>query len=261
MPVFLLSDMMGFPPADSAREDGLLAVGGDMRSERLELAYRCGIFPWYSQNEPILWWSPDPRLVLYPNDFKVSRRLRREVNQGRLRITADTAFDRVISACACTRTDQGEGTWIVDEMIHAYIRLHCRGIAHSVEAWEGPRLVGGLYGLSLGKAFFGESMFARVSNASKVALVHLVAFLHGQAFHFLDCQVTTGHLLRFGAREIPRRRFLTELKSALAGQTLLGPWTDIFKHPKTAPFRGRPNTDLLGQKSSLANGKDAGNGK
>ncbi|MBI9086899.1 MAG: leucyl/phenylalanyl-tRNA--protein transferase [Desulfobacterales bacterium] len=238
MPVFLLSDMMGFPPAGSAREDGLLAVGGDLRPERVEQAYRCGIFPWYSQNEPILWWSPDPRLVLYPNDFKISRRLRREMRQGRFRITADTAFQHVISACASSRTAQGEGTWIVNEMIDTYTRLYHRGIAHSIEAWEGRRLVGGLYGLSLGRAFFGESMFSLISNASKVALVHLMAFLDRQAFHFLDCQVTTGHLLRFGACEIPRRRFLEELESALAEQTLIGPWTETFNSKQVSTFFG-----------------------
>lgn len=228
MAVFLLSDIMGFPPADSAREDGLLAVGGDLRPERVEQAYRCGIFPWYGPNEPILWWSPDPRLVLYPRNFKISRRLRRETRQGRFQITADTAFYHVISACASSRDAIGEGTWIVNEMIDAYTRLHHRGIAHSIEAWEGQRLVGGLYGLSLGRAFFGESMFFRVPNASKVALVHLMAFLDRQAFHFLDCQVTTGHLIRFGACEIPRRRFLKELGHALTEPTLMGPWTETF---------------------------------
>ena len=205
-----------------------MAIGGDLLPQRLELAYRRGIFPWYSKGDPILWWSPDPRLVLYPNEFKAPRRLQRQVRQGRFKITADKAFDRVIGACARSRLKKGEGTWIVEEMIMAYSRLHRLGLAHSVEAWQDGQLAGGLYGMSLGRAFFGESMFTLVSNASKAALARLVAFLQVRDFHFLDCQVTTDHLVRFGAREIPRCRFLVELKSALAIPTLKGPWTEVF---------------------------------
>lgn len=235
MPVFLLTDAPDFPPADLAREDGLLAVGGDVAPDRIERAYRQGIFPWYGEGDPVLWWSPNPRLVLYPEEFRVSRRLRRDLRSGRFQITADTAFGAVIQACGATRVEKGEGTWIVDEMMNAYIRLHRRGIAHSVEAWDADGLAGGLYGLSLGKAFFGESMFSRKSNASKATLVHLMGFLKDRGFALVDCQVTTAHLLRFGAREISRGRFLAELRHALKAPTLKGPWTGMLNGNEPRP--------------------------
>lgn len=224
MPVYALSPDLIFPPAEFASKEGLLAVGGDLSLERLLLAYRSGIFPWYSENEPILWWSPDPRLVLYPDEIKVSRSLQKMINKGTFEVTLDCAFEQVIAECARTRAENGEGTWIVDEMLEAYSDLHAAGYAHSVEAWQGANLAGGLYGLSLGRCFFGESMFTRVSNASKVALVKLVDYLKERQFDLIDCQVTTEHLLSFNAREIPRKRYLHELGRSLKSKTLKGKW-------------------------------------
>jgi len=224
MPVFLLSNELTFPQPHLATPEGLLAVGGDLGQERLLLAYQNGIFPWYSEGEPILWWSSDPRLVLYPAEIHISRRLNRIIRQKSFKITFDQAFESVISACARVRMQNGEGTWIVDEIIRAYCRLHMTGFAHSVEAWENGQLAGGLYGVSLGRTFFGESMFTRVSNASSVAFVTLVKYLHSMSFKLIDCQVTTAHLMRFGAREINREQFLSELYRSLDKSTLKGRW-------------------------------------
>lgn len=206
-------------------------MGGDLTRNRLLLAYSLGIFPWYSEGEPILWWSPDPRLVLYPNELKVSRSLDKVINKDRFKVTMDCAFERVIKDCARVRLENREGTWIVDEMVKAYCRLHESGFAHSIEAWAGDRLAGGLYGVSLGKCFFGESMFTRISNASKVAFVVLVNHLKSQGFAMIDCQITTGHLTRFGAREISRARYLDELDEALKDGTLRGKWSFDFREP------------------------------
>jgi leucyl/phenylalanyl-tRNA--protein transferase len=226
MPVFLLSDNeVVFPPPNLARADGLLALGGDLRPARLLAAYRRGIFPWYLEGEPILWWSPDPRLVLYPGALHVPRRLGRLIRQGRYSVTTDVDFPAVIRACATTHLSREKGTWILPEMIDAYIALYEIGCAHSVEVWEDGRLAGGLYGVSLGAAFFGESMFSRVRDASKVGLVRLVEMLERKGFTLIDCQVTTKHLMRFGARELPRERFLSELRQALCAPTLPGRWT------------------------------------
>ena len=224
MPVYLLPDELIFPSPQLARKEGLLAVGGDLSQKRLLLAYRMGIFPWYFQDERIMWWSPDPRLVLFPHEFKVSKSLKKNINQSLFDITIDRAFRRVITECAETRMAQNEPTWIVEDMIDAYCRLHESGFAHSVEAWQGGALVGGLYGVSLGKCFFGESMFALVSNASKVALAWLVDFLKSHAFSMIDCQVTTKHLISMGAREIPRDRFLTLLQASLKEPSMKGKW-------------------------------------
>jgi leucyl/phenylalanyl-tRNA--protein transferase len=224
MPVFLLSDKVAFPPPHFATPEGLLAVGGDLSQERLLCAYRTGIFPWYSEDEPILWWSPDPRLILYPSTLHVSRTLKKILNKKVFTVTIDRAFEEVITACAQTRLQNREGTWIVDDIHDAYCRLHLSGYAHSVETWKDGRLVGGLYGVSLGRCFFGESMFSRVDNASSIALVALVRYLEALSFDFIDCQVTTAHLKRFGACEIPRSRFLKELRHALAAHTLMGQW-------------------------------------
>lgn len=224
MTVFLLSDTIDFPPPGLAEKEGLLAVGGDLSVKRLLLAYGMGIFPWYSEDEPILWWSPDPRLVLYPAEIRVSRSMRKILSKNRFTTTMDTCFKEVITACAEVRTGVNEGTWIGKEMITAYCRLHAAGYAHSVETWEDGALVGGLYGISLGRCFFGESMFTTVSNASKVAFVRLVEFLTARAFTLVDCQVSTGHLKRFGAREIPRTDFLDQLAAALEAPTLVGSW-------------------------------------
>jgi leucyl/phenylalanyl-tRNA--protein transferase len=225
MPVYLLSDDLAFPSPQLAPKEGLLAVGGDLSQERLLLAYRMGIFPWYCKYEPILWWSPDPRLVLYPAELRVSKSLQKTIKKGIFTVTADQAFEAVINACAQSRTSVDEGTWIVEEMIDAYCRLHDSGFAHSVEAWQGDRLAGGLYGVSLGRCFFGESMFTHISNASKVAFVALVKHLQALNFDLIDCQVTTPHLVKFGAREIPRARYLNELKKSLKPRTLKGQWS------------------------------------
>lgn len=215
MPVFTLSKKLSFPPPHLAINEGLLAVGGDLSTERLLLAYRSGIFPWYSSGEPILWWSPDPRLVLYPNELKTSKSLRKVIKRKSFSVTFNVAFEAVIQGCAKAKRAYGEGTWITDEMKDAYCELYRRGYAHSVEAWQGEKLAGGLYGISIGRAFFGESMFSRVDNASKVAFVTLVENLKWLKFKLIDCQVRTDHLIRFGAREVPRKLFLEQVEKAV----------------------------------------------
>ena len=225
MPVFSLSaSQIVFPSPHLAHPDGLLAIGGDLSVPRLLQAYRMGIFPWYSANEPILWWSPDPRLVLLPQELHISRSLKKTIKQNIFVITVDNAFEDVIEQCAAIRQHRDEGTWIVSEMIEAYTKLHQLGFAHSVEAWCNGELVGGLYGVSLGKCFFGESMFTKITNASKVAFVTLAEYLKTRSFELIDCQVTTDHLMRFGAKEIPRRRFLKLLDYSLQFPTLQGKW-------------------------------------
>jgi leucyl/phenylalanyl-tRNA--protein transferase len=216
MPIFRLTEDLIFPPPELADDDGLLAVGGDLSVERLILAYSMGIFPWYSGGYPILWWSPDPRPILLPEELKISRSLRQTIKKGIYKITMNRAFEGVIRSCSKIRRKEDEGTWITDEMIDAYIRLHKAGYALSVEAWDGDELAGGLYGVILGKAFFGESMFARKSDASKVAFVKLAERLKQLGFKLIDCQVTTTHLARFGARELPRPEFIYRLKQALS---------------------------------------------
>ncbi|GGY84918.1 leucyl/phenylalanyl-tRNA--protein transferase [Marinobacter zhanjiangensis] len=204
-------DQLWFPPAEEALDepDGLLAIGGDLSPARLLLAYRHGIFPWFSDDQPILWWSPDPRCVLFPDDVHVSRSLRRTLNQKRFRISTDQAFRRIIHLCGSTRP---EGTWITDDMEQAYIELHRQGHAHSIEAWnQRDELVGGLYGLAIGRCFFGESMFSLETNASKAVLVHLCGQLKRSGYRLMDCQVESPHLLTMGAQTIPRRAFLTIL--------------------------------------------------
>jgi len=224
MPVFRLPDEIVFPSPELAEEDGLLAVGGDLSVERLLLAYSMGIFPWYSDESPILWWSPDPRLVLVPGDLRVSRSLRQTINKGTYRTTFDKVFERVIRNCAESPRKDEPGTWITDEMIEAYCRLHEKGFAHSVESWAGGELAGGLYGVALGGVFYGESMFARKSDASKVAFVKLVQQLAEWKFRVIDCQVTTGHLMSLGAKEVPRSEFLKIMKKALKVRTPRGKW-------------------------------------
>lgn len=203
------NDGSPFPPVEAALDepDGLLAVGGSLAPERLINAYRHGIFPWYSDDQPILWWSPDPRSVLFPEHLHVSRSLRKTLRQNRFRATMDTAFEAVIDACAQPRTYTA-GTWITPEMRTAYLQLHELGFAHSVETWDGNELAGGLYGVALGRVFFGESMFARRSDASKVAFVHLARQLQRWGYPLIDCQVQTEHLDSLGAVTIPRSRFV-----------------------------------------------------
>lgn len=224
MPVFLLSDKLAFPSPHLASKDGLLAVGGDLGMKRLLLAYRLGIFPWFSKHEPLMWWSPDPRLVLYPQEIKVSRSLKKTIKKCLFDVTMDTAFLRVINGCAQIRSKNNTETWIVDDMIKAYCRLHEAGYAHSVEAWYRGELAGGLYGVSLGSCFFGESMFTRINNASKVAFVTFVDFLKTCSFNMIDCQVTTRHMMRFGAREISRSQFLKQLENSLKTPVKRGKW-------------------------------------
>lgn len=203
-----LTDRPVFPPVERAltEPNGLLAAGGRLAPEWLLAAYRHGIFPWYSEGEPILWWSPDPRLVLFPRAVRITRSLRKTLRQRRFEVRFDTAFETVMRECAAPRTPGG-GTWITEHVLQAYCRMHELGYAHSVECWQDGRLVGGLYGMALGRAFFGESMFSRVSDASKVALAHLARFLEARDFAVIDCQMTTPHLLSMGACEIARREF------------------------------------------------------
>ncbi len=231
MPVFQLSDELTFPPPQLAEHDGLLAVGGDLSKERLLLAYGMGIFPWYSEGEPILWWAPSPRLVLDPHEFHLSKRLARTIRQNRYTVTADTAFPKVIEACATSRTSHDEGTWITKEMREAYCHLHDAGYAHSVECWLDDELVGGLYGVSLGSVFFGESMFSHQPDASKIALKYLVDLLLSWQFDLIDCQITTEHLKRMGAKEISGDDFLSLLLTYTIKTTHRGPWT-MFIQPE-----------------------------
>jgi leucyl/phenylalanyl-tRNA--protein transferase len=214
-----------FPPIDTAlaEPNGLLAAGGDLSPGRLLAAYRRGIFPWYADGQPILWWCPDPRMVLFVAEFRAPRSLRKLVAQHRFDIRVDTAFHRVIEACAEPRKDDG-GTWITSSMVDAYSELHRLGHAHSVEAWQDDALVGGLYGVAIGRMFFGESMFTRVSNASKVALVHLVDLLRERDIPLVDCQQQTEHLARFGARPIARREFAERLERLVNSTKSPQPW-------------------------------------
>lgn len=204
--------------------NGLLAVGGDLTPERLINAYRHGIFPWFSEGEPILWWSPNPRTVLYPGKIKIARSLRKTLRKGIFRISFDTAFEQVIAACSQPRRDS-PGTWLVPEMIDAYRRLHELEMAHSVEVWQDDQLVGGLYGVALGGVFYGESMFSRVSDSSKVALVHLCSLLVEMDFRLVDCQVYTEHLISLGAEEISRERFCQHLDNWCTLSGHFGIWS------------------------------------
>jgi leucyl/phenylalanyl-tRNA--protein transferase len=214
-----------FPPVEQASPDGLLAVGGDLRPERLIKAYRQGIFPWYNDNQPILWWSPDPRAVLFPEKLHVSRSLKRSLRPGLFTVTLDTCFRTVMERCAGPRLQYPDGgTWITSQMVEAYSRLHELGYAHSAETWTGGNLVGGVYGVAIGGAFFAESMFTRIDDASKVALVRLVRQLQAWKFRLIDCQQSSPHVLRFGAEEIPRQDFLALLSEAVKLPTRRGRW-------------------------------------
>jgi leucyl/phenylalanyl-tRNA---protein transferase len=224
MPIFRLVEDMVFPPPDYADPSGLIAVGGDLSSERLLEAYRVGIFPWYSDDQPILWWSPDPRFILELDEFKISRSLQKTLRRKTFQVTFDRVFEEVIAACSVVPREGQRGTWITQEMRDAYLELHGLGYAHSVESWFGGKLAGGLYGVSLGKAFFGESMFHHKTDASKVALAMLVDKLTSWGFHFIDSQMTTEHMMSLGAKEVPRRIFLKRLQSALRHSTRRGKW-------------------------------------
>jgi leucyl/phenylalanyl-tRNA---protein transferase len=224
-PVERRTDRLSFPPPEVADADGLVAVGGELSIPRLLEAYRRGIFPWYEGGGPVLWWSPDPRLVLDPGEFRASRSLRAVIRKGTFEVRFDTAFAEVIRACAEASRRGEEGTWITPEVQSAYTSLHELGYAHSVESWFRGELAGGLYGLRLGRCFFGESMFARRTDASKVALAALVDFLKAREVRLIDCQVTSAHLLSLGAKEIPRDEFLRRLREALQHPTPRERWT------------------------------------
>lgn len=215
-----------FPPLEFAlgEPNGLLCAGGDLSPQRLIEAYRHGIFPWYSPGEPILWWSPDPRMVLVPSELRISRSLRRTLRAGAHRVTLDHDFPAVIRACARTRRKGQAGTWISGEMQAAYCTLHELGFAHSVETWLDDKLVGGLYGLAVGKMFYGESMFSHATDASKIALAHLCRYLDAQHFGLIDCQMNTPHLASLGAREIARSEFIARLRELTETSAALGLW-------------------------------------
>lgn len=227
MPVYNLHPTyLGFPNVEEA-EDGLLAVGGDLSSKRLISSYSSGVFPWFSDDEPIMWWAPDPRFILYLKDLKVSKSMKSILKKDTFQFTLDTAFSEVIDNCQKAPRKDQDGTWITKEMKESYTTLHQQGIAHSVEVWKGKDLVGGLYGVSLGKAFFGESMFSKESNASKAALIFLSQFLSKHGIPFIDCQVHTDHLTTLGAKDVPRKEFMELLAGALQGESLVGNWNTI----------------------------------
>lgn len=222
--MFQLGAEIIFPPVEYADKYGLLAFGGDLSLERLLLAYRQGIFPWYNAEQPILWWSPDPRMVILPGRLHISRSLGKSLRQGRFTVTLDACFKDVIEACAHSRINNGEDTWLLPEMVAAYRNLHRAGFAHSVEVWRNGALAGGIYGVSLGRAFFGESMFSYQTNASKTAMAYLTAQLERWQFGLLDCQITNPHLVRMGGVDISRTDFLRKLKVLLQYPARCGPW-------------------------------------
>jgi leucyl/phenylalanyl-tRNA--protein transferase len=215
-----------FPPVAEALDEpnGLLAAGADLSPERLLDAYRHGIFPWFGEEDPLLWWSPNPRMVLMVDELHVSRSLRRVIRSGRYRVTFDRAFREVMRGCAAAR-DGHAGTWITPEMLEAYTRLATLGFAHSVETWAGDELVGGLYGVAVGRMFYGESMFARRADASKIAFAHLVRQLDRWGFEMIDCQMSTGHLASLGAREVPRAEFLERMRRLARQPGVPAPWS------------------------------------
>lgn len=235
---WLDEDSLAFPDPDEAlrNPNGLLAAGGDLSPERLLRAYQAGIFPWYDEDQPVLWWSPDPRMVLFPDEIHLSRSLRRFLRRTDWEVASDRDFEGVIRACAGERRGHS-GTWLTPEMIAAYLTLHARGHAHSVEVWDGDELVGGLYGLALGRVFYGESMFSRRDNASKMALADLAARLGAAGYRIIDCQVANPHLASLGAREIPRRVFQSYLPGA-AEMATLAPWP--YNRPGPKPEVTRP---------------------
>lgn len=224
MPVYRLTEELVFPPPEGASSEGVVAIGGDLSPERLILAYAQGIFPWPHDDMPLLWFSPDPRFVLDLNRIYINRSLRKSINRGRYQITSDREFRRVIEACSIMVRPNQAGTWINREIVDGFVRLHELGFAHSLETWADGVLVGGLYGVSLGSAFFGESMFAIENDASKIAAVVLLGNLIEWGFSFVDCQVYTDHLSKFGAINWPRTRFLHELRKALCYTTRRGRW-------------------------------------
>jgi leucyl/phenylalanyl-tRNA--protein transferase len=239
MPVYLLTDKLVFPPAEGASREGVVAVGGDFKPERLLLAYSQGIFPWPTEGMPLLWFSPDPRFVLRPREVHVGRSLGKVLRRDGFEVRFDTAFEAVIRACGLAPRPGQDGTWIQEDLIEGYLELHRLGYAHSVEAWRDGDLVGGLYGVSLGSCFFGESMFAAAPDASKVAFVTLLAHLERWGIGLVDCQVKTAHLARFGGREVSRRDFLVELRRRVAEPTRRGPWLAELRPSEVLASLGR----------------------
>lgn len=231
MAVYRLNSTLIFPDPSLSNEDGLLAIGGDLSAERLLLAYSNGIFPWYSEEYPILWWSPNPRFILYPKEVRISKSMKKLIRKNIFDITFDTCFREVMTKCGNLRTGD---TWINNDMLEGYCKLHSLGYAHSVETWYEGQLVGGLYGVSLGNMFFGESMFSTMDNASKFALIKLCSVLYGIGFQMVDCQVYSKHLESLGAVNIPRAQFLDALKNGLESETLRGSWAEIQR--KTLPL-------------------------
>lgn len=224
MPIFRLDNELVFPDPSYAEEEGILAIGGDLSVDRLILAYANGIFPWPRKNAPLLWWSPDPRLVLFPLDYKPSKSLRQLIRSGKYEVSFDKDFPSVIKACATIPRSEQEGTWITRDMLKAYLRLHREGFAHSVETWFEGKLVGGLYGVSLGKVFFGESMFYEIRDASKFAFYHLVQILKSWDFELIDAQQDTPHMRSLGATLISRSEFMEILEKAVTKPTYKGNW-------------------------------------
>ena len=227
----MLKTDLWFPDVEESTEEGIVAVGGDLSVERLILAYSRGIFPWYSSDRsPILWWSPDPRFVLFPENLIVSKSMRPYFNQNKFKVTWDQNFEDVIKNCQKIDREDQPGTWITSKMLASYIQLHKKGYAHSVEVWLGNELVGGLYGISLGKVFFGESMFAKVSNASKFGFISLVNQLKQKGFLLIDCQQETKHLESLGANAIKRKDFIDILNDNNIEETYIGSWENYFNH-------------------------------
>ncbi|PWK25829.1 leucyl/phenylalanyl-tRNA--protein transferase [Maribacter polysiphoniae] len=212
-PLIFLTDEIDFPPVADAHIDGLVAVGGDLSPERLLLAYKRGIFPWFNEGSMVMWWSPDPRMVLYPNQVRISKSMRKVLKGGQFQLTKNTSFEQVIDQCATIKRKGQDGTWITQDMKKAYLKLHAMGVAQSYEVWEEGRLVGGLYGIDLGHVFCGESMFSTVSNASKFAFINLARELDQKGCRLIDCQLYTSHLESLGAKEIPREDFMGILKN------------------------------------------------
>jgi leucyl/phenylalanyl-tRNA--protein transferase len=229
MPVYQIPDELLFPDPELAEEDGLLGVGGDLSPPRLLLAYASGIFPWFSKGEPIMWWSPDPRCVLRPEQLNISTSLRQALKKGNYEIRFDTCFEEVIMQCAATKRKGQRGTWITKEMVEAYIRLHELGYAHSTEVFMDGELAGGLYGISIGGTYSGESMFHLRPEASKIALYHLVQRLKEKGFPLIDCQVTNQHLLSLGAEEMPRKEFLKHVMKNREKPGHNGRWTPVSR--------------------------------
>lgn len=228
MPIFALDENIVFPPPSLADPQGILAVGGDLQVERLLLAYSMGIFPWYNDDEPIIWWSPDPRFVLFPDKLKISKSMRPLLRKEAFELSIDKNFESVVQNCQKTVRPGQSGTWITQEMLQAYVKLHELGYAHSVELYQNNLLVGGLYGVSIGKCFFGESMFSNISNASKYGFILFVKKLQELGFKLIDCQVHTNHLESLGAELISRADFLKILDENNEEETIVGNWQDLF---------------------------------